>query len=380
VSTTIPTLPGLTLHTSFDLSDRSRELSVSVPLHAGRNDLGDVVVPNETATDSDFDVEVRCDGLRLRDDLTFRAFADAKKGKALPIDAWFAGGRHRLRVPRMDGGALLEVQHPDCETTFCVLQGGGSPQVVELQRCAVLRGRVRGAETLAGMGEVAVGGHAGSIEADGSFTVRVGSPGSCDLVVRAGEHVFHEEPALMLHAGLNTWPAGGKPFEVTAASAVFVDIHDAATGRRIDEPNAWLATAGVEDYDDRMLIGIGVHEWLIPPQKDLDLVVAAEGYVPVRVRCPKADVRIELQPAIEIQFVAAVETKFTWRRTDSGAVHPLLRQRALDTGEHEACTPHERREFVPGDVLEVEPIRDGIRGSPQRVVVGATNSQRVEIR
>ena len=47
-------------------------------------------------------------------------------------------------------------------------------------------------------------------------------------------------------------------------------------------------------------------------------------------------------------------------------------------GEH--WTPARIRDFVPGDVLEVVPLRNGVRGPEQRVTVGATSPQRVEIR
>ncbi|HEX6813136.1 MAG TPA: carboxypeptidase-like regulatory domain-containing protein [Planctomycetota bacterium] len=220
------------------------------------------------------------------------------------------------------------------------------------------------------------------------FEWRALQPGRYSMQICAAGRVLHDEPELVLHAGTQHWPAERKRLDLRGRVQAFRIIargpapaHSLLPVEALCIPvNGSLPTG----FDDARL----PENCFLPPAEPFDLLVRASEFLPQRVRDPRRDVVIELQPMTRVDLESAGPERETIRvRMQVDAVRdPVLR--AFDTGNHheaesEQAVLHGERAslcLAPGTVIEVCLVGDGKTTPAQTVVVDTTSPQKVEVR
>ena len=363
-----------------------RTLVVDRTIEPGETDLGDIVVEPPAVETVLARIELRCEGkavtrpqaeLGVREGKTWSRVQALVRHEAGEFE--FLG---RLPPPSM----LVACRAHGCMPVELPVQPG-EHKVVDLQRAATL-------EVPLLAPEIPCSTFTGIVVRDGEQREIHGSlydtrqelwfhellPGCYRLRIAIEGRVVHEAERIELHAGHNRWPMDGSRIDLRGHRGWRIVARSAATGERVFvsalqvSPRAEELPPGPELQDDTF----------VPTEPLSDLLVRADGYVPVRVTAAANDVSLQLQPSTEVEVAAPGDGDAAIRMciVDDPVRDPLLR--AFDK-HHEHATerllPSEARlRFVPGTVVEFTVLRDGKPGVAERVVIGTASPQVVTLR
>ncbi len=354
------------------------------PLRPGENDLGDVVV----AVDADevllASVEVHAGGRNVSahahaflcgrgdsgvntvtmfaanrsDRITFHGPPTTRE---LDVGCSFAGFLYE-RAPVLLGQHVLVELEPAAQLTVHLLLPPVPHSLLTAELTDAM-GRQRGSHH----------------RIDDGFEWRDIEPGRYRLRILADEQPVHES-AFDLARGDNVWPQDGALDLRRAVRAFHVAI-TGDDGSDVPQPETFAVPAGAaappEGFDPRA-IRLRDDTWFVPRPNAVDLVIAAAGFVPVRIPQPTADTAVRLVrcTTLRVHTAPGEDTNTIVRVVEEPLRDPWLR--ALDTrnlhGTDSISFRAEPDEYscVPGTVVEVLVERSGTPGTAQRIVIGST--------
>ena len=364
-----------------------RTLVVDRMIEPGKTDLGDIVVEPPAVETVLARVELRCDGKAA-----VRPWARLRVGEGHAVSSVPVIVRH-------DGAAIeflgtlqplpmfVACGAPRCVPVEDVRVQPGERKVIDLQPAALLEVALLAPEIPCNTFSGTVVRDSDDREICGSlrdtqqqlwFTALV--PGRYRLRIAFGGRVVHETERIELHAGHNRWPIDGSRIDLRGhRPGRCIVARSASTGAPVSVSAVQVSPRAEELPPDA--------DWrhtFVPTEPLSDLLVCAEGHVPVRVNAAANDVLLRLQPSTEVEVVALAEGSVEIRMciVDDPVRDPLLR--AFDT-HHEHATdrmlPSDARlRFVPGTLVEFTVLRDGKPGAAERFVIGTASPQAVTLR
>lgn len=361
-------------------------------LPSGRTDLGDVVVPMPVDDTLLAAVEVRCDG-RVISDTThvelWTTVSDRARHEVFTVRTMH-GTEIELRGHPPNVPMRLRCQHADCRGRMVSI-ARGERIVIDLERRTDLRVSIRppsvprqlivGALLRDGDPEV------GQLDSSNQIIWRTIDPGSHRFCIEVDGVLCYQSPAIDVRAGDNVWPADGTSLDLRDRIRAFhLDIVAADGVGAIDEARVYCVPAQLQSLpEDFQEMALTKPNWFVPRPRAVDLLVAASGFVPVRLQAPAADTVVPLQrrTTLVMHGPADPDAGVTVRIVTHGVTDPPLR--ALMAEEepeerHFGGPSTEEWQSAPGTVYEVTVHRNGNAGTPQRVVVGSTSPQVVQVR
>jgi hypothetical protein len=368
---------------------QTRTIVVDRPLPPGTHELGEIAVDPPTGEVLLARVELRAANGLVPDDVVveLRA-ADGERRDPVPVLRREVGGFIELRGVPLREPMLLHCWHPQFAPVPPQPVRIGEHYLVELQPLASLQVAV----SVDDLPLASVQGYLTRHGLDRSDDEDVNDqlhaliwphllPGRYSLRLMLGEHLLHEVADLELQPHANRWPADGTRIDLHGKLKVIL----MATHPAVDSPSARFrsqflmvdstATSLPANWEDQ----VEEAGWLIQPPTPHDVLVRAQGHVPVRLRRPTSDLSIRMQPCTQIAVQGGADRVCVRILTDAVA-DPLLRDFDLHAHAAEFETGNERELlFAPGTVIELTPMRGGKRGSPQRVVVGTESPQIVRL-
>ncbi|HEX6813382.1 MAG TPA: hypothetical protein VF384_17310 [Planctomycetota bacterium] len=359
---------------------------VDQPLLPGRTKLEPVVVPVPAVETLLATVEVRCAGRSITGSsrLWLAAVGASERTSVFTVRR-DEGPTSRLWGAPCAGELELHCTHAGCRGTIVSIRAGAAC-VVELQPTAELLVRTLPpaiprrfvACELVGAGET----DATRLDPNGQFHWTSVTTGTYALRILAMDRVLWQLPSFELCAGANIWPPDGTCIDLRGAvRAIHVDVRPADGQGCIDDFLMFLVPADqVEPPADFGAMRLYTDKWFVPSTRPADVLVHADGFVPVRVANPAADTVVPMQRCTTVQCTGADSTaSCTVRVVDSPLRDPILL--ALHREHDEQTTEFGGLEFEvshpPGTVLELAVVRGGRAAPPLRVVVGTESPQRV---
>jgi hypothetical protein len=352
-------------------------------LEPGHTVLEPVVVPVPAVETLLATVEVRCAGRAVTE--SSRLVLTGPSRTPVFTVRRDEGSRSRLYGAPHAGELELLCTHPGCRAAAVTMRAG-SECTVELAPTAELLLRIRPpaipyqlvACDLLAAGEP----DETTMEPSGQFHWTNLTPGTCALRIRAMGRVLWELPSFELVAGANVWPPDGAWIDLrSSVRAVNLDVRPAdGQGRIEDFATFFVPTDQVEPPSDFGAFRMPMKNWLVPSARQRDVLVHADGFVPVRVANPTVDTVVQMQRLTTLQCVGADPTaSCTVRVVGSPLRDPMLLALRRECGEPQS--EFEGQEFEvshpPGTVLELTVVRGGKVRPPQHVVVGSSSPQRV---
>ncbi len=353
-------------------------------LRPGLSDLGDLVVP-------------------VPQDLVLLATVEARhEGQVITSRAWAglreAGGRDTLKtlVVARFRGDLIELRGRIPEKPMELRCGAdgflpslpvpiqrGDHRIVELQRANRLRIPIVPpaipVDTLRAELKSATDVDTTGLGNGYSFQWDWLARGTYSLRITAGGRVLHEVPQLVIDDADVTWPATGDRLDLRACvRAIHLHIRPADPAHVIEQAWAYAVPAGTTsapaDLDSRLL---DYASWFVPQEQPTDVLVNANGFVPVRVPNPTTDTSVTLVRCTTLSISGPVGADVRATTVQQPMNDPLLRAIATWPTELEwTCNGNPQEPaFPPGTVLEFTVARNAQAGPPQRVVVGTTSPQ-----
>ncbi len=309
----VDALEGATLHAERESYFASCTIALPSTLRPGDNDLGDVVVP------------VPADQMLLATVSVHRAGKDVTAGaKAFLYEEQDGDVLSRISLTHHRGDVIafhgprtnlpleLKCSHPGCVSRWVPIRLG-EHKIVDLEPAARLTLHLRWptvpqslcrAQLILGDGQEDVS----HLRTEDGFEWRDLAPGRYALRILVDGRVVHEVPVLELVASDNTWPTDGTSFDLRATARAFhVDIRD-ADGAPVEWPNVFAVPADgsappaeLSATDVRQTL----RSWFVPRDVPVDLVITSEGFVPVRLPQPAADVQVRLARCAVLRVVPA---------------------------------------------------------------------------
>jgi hypothetical protein len=383
-------LADATLHVECNLP--RGDFDIPVPdIHNRRQDLGDLVLP---APEDEMDlaiVEVRNAGANVTAAAHVSLYEQVgDKQQQVPTTGQLDGAAMVLRGARPASDLWLWCSHAEALSAEQRIEPGAHV-VVELQAAARLS--VRFAYGTAP--DQLVSGRLESLDDPDArpiaHTYFVESvmhwesvrPGRYRLVVALDDRDVFAQDLPPLAAGRNYWPTGA-PLDLRShVRVLYANVCDPA-GQAVEDFHWSVVPAGaqagpVSEHSSRS-------HWVIVETAPRDVLFMSPGCVPVRVSQPTRDFRVTLAPCTVLQVQAATAaTEVAIEYLDDGIADPLLRaldrefSRRPDSLELDPVVPAELA-LPPGARLLLRTVRDGVRGPPETVVVGAAGPQLVVVR
>lgn len=227
----------------------------------------------------------------------------------------------------------------------------------------------------------------GQLDSSNLISWRSIDPGSHRFCIEVDGVLCYQSPAIDVRAGDNVWPADGSALDLRERIRAFhLDIVAADGAGAIDDARVYCVPAHLQSLpEDFQEMALTRPNWFVPRPRAVDLLVAATGFVPVRLQAPAADTVVPLQrlTTLVMHGPADPDAGVTVRIVTHGVTDPPLR--ALMAEEepderHFGGPSTEEWQSAPGTVYEVTVHRNGNAGTPQRVVVGSTSPQVVQVR
>lgn len=362
-------------------------------LRPGRNEVGELVVPVPADEVLLASVELRCEGRALAGGDAWLLARDRGDGRRVPAAAKRQGAVLSLRGRSPQVPMDLVCAHPECVDSLPIAIGLGEHRVVELRRAALLRVQVD-APTIpfemiwADLAAVDGGETSGYI-AGATFCWLPMVPGRYRLRIGTKDRVLYEAASIELAPGLNRWPADGAPIDLRGVQgAVRLDVRSADRHEEVETFDSYAVPAGATGVEGVDLPPMeNLRDWFVPRREPMDVLIAAPGFVPVRLANPTTDMVVRLERCTELRVGGAAVGKGRVVRV-SIVQHVVVDRllRAADASAQyrpfEASDPGEPIElfYAPGTIVEVVVERGGVAGEGQRVVVGAGSPQEVVVR
>lgn len=353
------------------------------PLHRGENDLGNVVVsvaPDEVLLAS---VEVRAGGRNVSSGA--HAFVCGRGDSGInTVNSFDAAHDDRITFHGPPTTRELEI---GCSCAGFLTKRVpvllGQHVAVDLEPAAslsvhLLLPPVPRALWTAELTDSQGSDHGSYYRTDDGFDWNTLEPGRYRLRLLVDGEPVHEVPSLDLAAGENACPPHGAIDLTRSAQAFRVDI-GTVDGGEVERPQCFVLAADRTPPPTDLApwrMKANPPGWFVPRREPVDLVVTAEGFVPVSMPGPSADTAVLMTrcTTLRVRTAQGEGTNTIVRVVEDAVRDPWVR--ALDTGNLHNPREGEARDdplelpCVPGTVVEVVVERSGVQGAPQRVVVG----------
>jgi hypothetical protein len=200
-------------------------------------------------------------------------------------------------------------------------------------------------------------------------------------VLAGGQPVFAAQPIAVV-AGANEWPARPGVVDLRGRVQVLHVAVESASGRPLEDLRQALVPADAATLPDGLQVTDRDQPWIVQVEPPRDLLVAAHGFVPVRVPRPTADLRLSLQPCttVELRPTTAATVGVAIRVVVDGVDDAVLRAFDSNANQRESGDLLQDGQalelrFAPGTELELVASCQGVTAAPRRVLVGAGGAQ-----
>ena len=354
-------------------------------LHAGENELGDVVVqlpPDEMRLAS---VEVRAGGRNISQEAWafLQAAGDTQVNSVTSIRA-VRDDRIEFLGPRTPSPLVIGAS---CDGFLSrrVPVRLGEHVVVELEPEARLAVRallppVPQRLCTAVLSELDANAGASRFFDGEGYSWDSLSPGRYRLRLFVDGRPVHEVAAIDLVRGANVWPPDGGAIDLRSrALAHHVDVR-AEDDSEIERWRCYVLPVDrgtpPEEFD-RGEFAMRLPQWFVVRSEPVELVVTAAGFVPKRVLAPTADTVVRLTPCtkVRVHAPAGENVRVGVVVVEDGVCDPWLRALDADNVHEEDSSLVAEDEpaefaFAPGTVVELSLEREGVTPTPRRVTVG----------
>ena len=379
----VATISDLTLEVRDAMLHEPLTVRVDRQLAPGHTVLEPLVVPVPAVETLLATVEVCCDGKPVTESSRLALASIGPTRTPVFTVRRDEGSRSRLYGAPRTGELELQCMHAGCRAAAVTIRAGDAC-VVELAPTAELLVRTLPPAVPWGLvvcDLLAADEHdTTSMEPNGQFHWGNLTPGTCALRIRAMDRVLWELPSFELRAGANIWPPDGTCIDLRrSVRAIQLDVRPADGEGRIGDFLTFRVPADQAEPPDFEALQMQPRNWLVPSVR-FDVLVHADGFVPVRVANPTVDTVVPMQRLTTLQCVGADPTaSCTVRVVGSPLRDPTLLALHREYGSSPTEFEGQQFEMVhpPGTVLELTVRRGANSGPPRRVVVGASSPQRV---
>ncbi|MEZ6038146.1 MAG: hypothetical protein R3F29_11730 [Planctomycetota bacterium] len=386
----------LTLTASSPLIN-TRQFSFDTLFAKGEHDLGDLVVDRQPGQPLLASIELRCGGEPVLGPATIQLLQHlpppnqySPRLEPVPATVYRDGAMFELRGPLPEQPMRAICRGANGELQVLDPLPPGAHRIVDLQPAADLVIAIEAPDVPIDdiYGELVLRGERGGTHQSADprqQTLRWKglAPGRYSVRLIVGDRLLWSCPSLELQPGNNRLPADGSRLDLRGrAEARLLRVRSADSGQDLPADVIEVEAGGNElpPGDDWNYL----HDWFVLHEPPDDLLVAAEGHVPLRVSAPGDDVDVRLQRSIEVELdidIDAEHSSVRGRLVYDPLLDPLLR--AFDAfNVHAAEFDAEDVDlfFVPGAIVDFWLELDGKRGKPVRVELGAEPLQVVQLR